>query len=64
MPMKKMALTAYWSPAEAHSMLLLLDELREVIVQNYAEDIAAYCKEPHGEQRCLFPDIEDDAIPF
>lgn len=64
MPMKKMALTTYWSPAEAHSVLLFLDELREVIVQNYAEDIAAYCKESHGEQHCLFPEIEDDAISF
>jgi hypothetical protein len=62
--MKKMALTTYWSPAEAHSMLLLLDELREVIVQNYAEDITTYCKELHGEQRCPFPEIEDDGIPF
>lgn len=64
MPMKKMALTTYWSPQEAHSILLLLDEFREVIMQHYAKDIAAYCKELHDEQHCLFPEIEDDAIPF
>jgi hypothetical protein len=62
--MKKSLLTTYWSPEEAHSILLFLDELREMIVQNYAEDIAAYCKELHGEQRCLFPEIENDIIPF
>ncbi len=62
--MRKTVLTTYWSPAEAHSILIFLDELREVIMQNYAEDIVTYCNEIDDEQGCLFPETEDDAIPF
>lgn len=62
--MKLMHLKTYWSPEEAYSILMLLDELRDTIWQNYHSEIIDYCHQQKVETECSSSDIEDDAIPF
>ena len=61
--MKKSLLTTHWSPEEADSILLFLDELRDVLLANYRDDIVDYYRQRQQQDQILF-DFEDDAIPF
>ena len=64
MTMKKMHLTTYWSPEEAHSMLLFLDELRDTLLVHYGNDITDYHRQQREESDDINLDFEDDFIPF
>ena len=61
--MRLMQLKSYWSPEEAYSILMLLDELRDTIWQNYRNEIIEYCHQQAEEVDVCF-EIEDDIIPF
>jgi len=62
--MKKMTLTSYWSPEEAHSILLFLDELREILLANYGDDIAEHHRQRQQADGDIDFDFEDHTIPF
>lgn len=65
--MRFMQLKFHWSPAEAHAMLSLLDELRDAIWQTYGEDIMAYCRQEHlhsTDELDHSSVSDDDVIPF
>lgn len=62
--MKKNLLTTHWSPEEAYSILLFLDELRDVILANYGDGIADYYRQRQKQQVQILFDFEGDAIPF
>ena len=38
-------LKTHWTPEEAHTILIFLDELRDVIWQSYGDDIAKHARE-------------------
>jgi hypothetical protein len=59
-----MYLKTHWTPEEAYSLLMLLDELRDVIWQNYRSEIIEYCHQKHKGNSGAFIEIEDDIIPF
>lgn len=73
--MKIATLKTYYTPEEAYSILMLLDELRDTIWHNYREDIIEYAskqqtvthhqaqKENREEEQTAF-DFDDDIIPF
>ena len=73
--MKMALLKTYYKPEEAYSVLMLLDELRDTIWNNYREDIIDYASkqesEPdpqtkikeHDDSQISF-DFDDDIIPF
>lgn len=61
--MKTLLLKTYYSPEEAYSILMLLDELRDTIWHNYREEIEQYEQQQSKESELSF-DIEDDEIPF
>lgn len=62
--MKLMQVSSHWSPEEAHSMLTLLDELRDTIWNNYSEEIIEYCRQESVQEPPSFAEIDDDIIPF
>ena len=66
--MRLMQLHSHWSPEEAYSILMLLDELRDSIWQNYRDEIIEYCHQQHVESKAPTLeeslDIADDIIPF
>ncbi len=64
MTMRKMPLTTYWSPEEAYSILLFLDELREVLLDHYGDDIADHYRQQLQEENDPDSAFEDDMIPF
>jgi len=65
--MRFMHLKTHWTPQDAHTMLTLLDELRDAIWEVYGNDIMAYCRQEHL-QSIDEPDHSstggDDIIPF
>ena len=64
MTMKKVLLTAHWSAEEALRMLEFLDELREVIKQNYAQELDDLYRDINIEKSYDSPEFEDKSIPF
>lgn len=66
--MKLMQIRSHWSPEEAHSMLMLLDELRDAIWNNYRDEIIAFaqgsCHQQQVEKNNPSTFFEDDTIPF
>lgn len=62
----------HWSPEDAHSILSLLDELRDVLWQSYGNDIIEYNQQQHtnetadnsNDQIDLLDEEMDDLIPF
>ena len=62
--MRKMHLTTCWSPEEAYSILLFLDELRETLLVHYSNDIADYHRQQREENNDANIVFEDDSIPF
>ena len=62
--MKLMYLKTHYTPEEAHSLLMLLDDLRESLWQNYRSDITEYCQEKHKDNPDVFVEIKDDILPF
>ena len=62
--MKRMQLSAHWSPEEAHSMLTMFDELRDSIWNNYRDEIIEYCRQMSLQEQTSSIDIDDDIIPF
>ena len=73
--MKIAMLKTYYSPQEAYSVLMLLDELRDAIWNNYREEIIDYASKQeiesdpqtkikeHDDSQISF-DFDDDIIPF
>ena len=65
--MKFLQFPVYWTPEQAHDILILLDEFRESIWQNYGEDITQCCRQQDletEEQEVTFDGFEDEDIPF
>lgn len=62
--MKTMRLNAYYTPEEAYSILMLLDELRDTLWQNYRDNIIEYCHEQQTNDVDACVEIEDNIIPF
>ena len=62
--MKTMLLNTHYTPEEAYSILMLLDELRDTLWQNYRDDIIEYCHHQQTEDVDDGIEIEDDIIPF
>ena len=54
-------LKTHWTLDEAHSMLTLLDELRELLWQTYGSDIIDYQKQA---QKRSFVETDDEPPPF
>ena len=65
--MRFMHLKSHWSPEDAHTILSLLDELRDAIWQAYGDDIMAYCRKEHlhsTDELDHSSTSGDDIIPF
>lgn len=62
--MKTMLFRTHYTPDEAYSILMLLDELRDTIWNNYRNDIIEYCHQQQTEDIDACIEIEDDIIPF
>jgi len=62
--MKLMQISSHWSPEEAYSILMLLDELRDTIWNNYREEIIEHCRQESVQEPSSVTDINDDIIPF
>ena len=65
--MRFMHLKSHWSPEDAHTMLSLLDELRDAIWQAYGDDIMAHCRQEqsHSTDELDHSNAsDDDIIPF
>ena len=61
--MKTLLLKTHYTVQEAYSLLMLLDELRDALWQNYHEEIIEY--QQQQEEYTEMPlDIEEDEIPF
>lgn len=61
--MRLMQMKTHWSAEEAYSLLMLLDEMRDVIWHNYRDQIIEYCHQQH-EREPPDTDIQDGIIPF
>lgn len=65
--MRFMHLKSHWSPEDAHSMLSLLDELRDAIWQAYGDEIIEHCRQqqskPPDDIEYSF-ECDDDIVPF
>lgn len=57
-------LTTHWTPEDAHTILTLLDELRDTLWATYGNDIIEYCHQHLEKDNDTFADIDDDKIPF
>lgn len=64
--MRLSMLKTHWTPEEAHTILIFLDELRDVICQNYGNDIVEHARQEYVRSRAEEEeaDREDDAISF
>ena len=62
--MKTMLLRTHYTPDEAYSILMLLDELRDIIWSNYRDEIIEYCHQQQSDDVDTCIEIEDDIIPF
>ncbi len=62
--MKTMLLNTHYTPEEAYSILMLLDELRDTLWQNYRDDIIEYCHQQQTDEVDACIEIGDDIIPF
>jgi hypothetical protein len=62
--MKLSYITSHWSPDQAYDMLMLLDNLRDTIWQNYRDEIIEYCHQQGCCEDDFLVDIGDDVIPF
>ena len=62
--MKLMKIHSHWSPEEAHNMLMMLDELRDSIWNNYREEIIEYCHQQQVQESALSTVFDNDIIPF
>ncbi|MGS2724914.1 hypothetical protein ACVBEJ_14330 [Porticoccus sp. GXU_MW_L64] len=69
--MKLTQLKTHYTPEEAHSVLSLLDELRDTLWNAYGPDIVEHYQQQHGQSppcgpqdRSTLTDWEDDIIPF
>ena len=62
--MKMALLKTHYSPEEAYSVLMLLDELRDAIWNNYRHEIVEYCRQNTEKDQHSFSEINDDRIPF
>ena len=62
--MKLIKISSHWSPEEAYNMLMLLDNLRDVIWQNYREDIIEHCRQEQIQENHSSIVFDDDTIPF
>ncbi len=65
-------LKTHWTPEDAHAILSLLDELRDVLWQTYGDEIIDHYQHQYAEkhhecgehQLALFTPDQDDIIPF
>jgi hypothetical protein len=60
MTMKKIQLTTYWTPGQAHCILAFLEELRAMVLAHYADEIAD--QQPHSEDDDWGSDLENNVI--
>ncbi len=49
--MKTMRLRTYWSASEAHTVFEFLDELKELIWENYGDEITEMLRDAFYEQQ-------------
>ncbi|MEM7421699.1 MAG: hypothetical protein AAF364_18555 [Pseudomonadota bacterium] len=66
--MKVALLKTHYTSEEAYSILMLLDELRDTIWQNYREEVIEYCHqqtiEDEREKALSSTEFYDDLILF
>jgi hypothetical protein len=67
--MKILKITTHWTPEQADTIYQFLYEFKEVIWQNYSEEIVQSYKNIHEEQqrgdnKQITPDDFDEEIPF
>jgi hypothetical protein len=62
--MKLSYIKSHWSAGQAYDMLILLDNLRDTIWQNYRDEIIEYCHQQQCEELDSSAEIDDDIIPF
>jgi hypothetical protein len=62
--MKLSYFKSHWTPDQAYDMLMLLDNLRDSIWQNYRDEIIEYCHQQEYSEEDFIADIDDDVIPF
>ena len=66
--MRKILLTTYYSPEEAHTIYQFLDDFKETLWANYSEEIMQAMSPPEEDQidcngELIHPDFFDD-VPF
>ncbi len=63
--MRKILLTTYYSPEEAHTIYQFLDDFKETLWANYSEEIMRAMSPPEDDQidEVNHPDFFDD-VPF
>lgn len=62
--MKLAYIKSHWSPGQAYDMLMLLDNLRDAIWQNYRDEIIEYCHQQQSKELDSSSEADDDIIPF
>jgi hypothetical protein len=63
--MRKLLLTTYYSPEEAHTIYQFLDDFKETLWANYSEEIMQAVSPPEEDDtgELAHPDFFDD-VPF
>ena len=62
--MKHTYLKTHWTPEEAHSILMFLDTLRDLVWQSYGNEIMALHQAPCQSEEDNVDESFDDPIPF
>jgi len=62
--MKLSYFKTHWTPDEAHSMLMFLDELRDLIWQSYGSEITEFLQTQCQTEAEEIDEPFDDPIPF
>ena len=62
--MRFIQMKTHWTPEEATSLLMLLDELRDAIWSNYRDEIIEYCHQQEMQEPPSLPERVDDQIDF
>lgn len=60
MTMKLTQLTTHWDAGDAYCVITFLDELRDVLMATYGDDIGEMLKQASLNNRCDHTSIEKD----